>query len=266
MRVHQRDPGIVEGHVEELALARAGPLEERHQHPDRGVEPGAEVDQRDADPGAIDHAVDREHADHRLDHGVVTRQAAHRAVGAEAADPAVDQAREARPQHVCVAQAPLLHGARLEVLDQHVRALEQAQQHVAALGLGQIEPEGALVAVDADEVGGVVRFVERRPPIAHLVALGRLDLDHLGAMVAQDLGAVRPTQHARQIEHEQAVERAFGHVPVRPSLNRRIGQIALGQHVVGRVGTIDRKAVLGQAGLVDGILDGIRIGVLHQLG
>ena len=49
--MHQRDAGIVEGHVDELALARARPLHQRHQHRDRGVEPGADVDQRNADPG-----------------------------------------------------------------------------------------------------------------------------------------------------------------------------------------------------------------------
>ena len=56
-----------------------------------------------------------------------------------------------------------------------------------------------------------MRLVERRPPVAHLVALRRLDLDDLGAVVAQDLGAVRPAQHPGEIEHEDPVERALGH-------------------------------------------------------
>ncbi len=56
-----------------------------------------------------------------------------------------------------------------------------------------------------------MRLVERRPPVAHLVALGRLDLDDLGAMVAQDLGAIRPAQYAREVEHQNPVEGARGH-------------------------------------------------------
>ena len=60
--------------------------------------------------------------------------------------------------------------------------------------------------------------VERRPPVAHLVALGRLDLDHLGAVIAQDLGAVWPAQHPGQIDHpdagERAVARSVAHVDI----------------------------------------------------
>ena len=65
----------------------------------------------------------------------------------------------------------------------------------AALGTREVEAVRAIVAVDADEVRRVT-VPERRPPVAHLVALGRLDLDHLGAEVAEELGAVRPAQDA----------------------------------------------------------------------
>jgi hypothetical protein len=41
---------------------------------------------------------------------------------------------------------------------------EQLHQHVAALGLGEVEGDGALVAVDAGEVGGDAFLVERRAP------------------------------------------------------------------------------------------------------
>ena len=103
-----------------------------------------------------------------------------------------------------------------------------------------------------------MRLVERRPPVAHLVALGRLDLDDLGAMVAQDLGAIRPAQHPGEVEHEDPVERACGHGRGQPGLDRRIGQVALGEHIVGRVRAIDRKAAERQAGLVDRVLDRVR--------
>ena len=139
VRVHQRDARVVECHVNELALSRTRPLHHCHQHCDRRVEAGPDVDERNADPRrpAVGlrvrrHAVDREHADHRLDHRIVARQAAHRTLGAETADPAVDQAREAFLQDGLVAKAPLLHRARLVVLDQDIGALQQAQQHLAA--------------------------------------------------------------------------------------------------------------------------------------
>ena len=108
---------------------------------------------------------------------------------------AAELSRLGRQRRGLVAEAPLLHGAGLVVLDQDVGVLEQAQEHALALGPAQIETERALVAVDADEVGSVLAGIEGRAPVAHLVALRRLDLDDLGAVVAQDLGGVWPAQH-----------------------------------------------------------------------
>ena len=46
--MHERDAGVEEGRVDELATARAVALLERHQHADRGEQAGADVDERDA--------------------------------------------------------------------------------------------------------------------------------------------------------------------------------------------------------------------------
>jgi hypothetical protein len=52
---------------------------------------------------------------------------------------------------------------------------------------------------------------EGRAPAAGVVAAaGALDLDHLGAEVGQGLGAPGPGQHARQVEHAHAIQRARG--------------------------------------------------------
>ena len=111
-----------------------------------------------------------------------------------------------RAQHL-VADAPFVERARLEILDQHVGALEHLHQHRApALG-GEVEPDRALVAVDADEIGRVFAM-ERRAPVAHLVAGGRLDLDHVGAVIGEDLRAVGPAENPRQIDHAQSGHRA----------------------------------------------------------
>jgi hypothetical protein len=91
---------------------------------------------------------------------------------------------------------------------------EQLQQHLAALGPGEIERDRALVAVDAGEVGRDALPVERRAPGARLVALRRLDLDHVGAMVGQHLPAVGTAQHARQVDNFQAVQSARHLVPL----------------------------------------------------
>src|SRR3546814_19516395 len=53
---------------------------------------------------------------------------------------------------------------------------------------------------------GVAALVEGRPPVAHLVALRRLDLDDVGAVVAEQLRAVRPAEHAGAVDDLEAGE------------------------------------------------------------
>ena len=152
-------------------------------------------------------AVDAEPAGHRLEDRVVSRVAAQRTGRSEPADPAVDEARKARLQRLLVPEAPFLERPGLEVLDQDVRLLEQSQQHLAAFRPREVEPERALVSVDADEVRGVA-VLERRPPVAHLVALRRLDLHDLGAVIGEHLRAVRPAEHPRQVDDDEPGEGA----------------------------------------------------------
>ena len=112
------------------------------------------------------------------------------------------EAREFRAQHV-VADAPFVERARLEILDQDVGGLQHLHQHGAAAFGGEVEADRALVAVDADEIGRVL-LVEGRAPVAHLVAGRRLDLDHVGAVVGEDLRAIGAAEHAREVDHAQA--------------------------------------------------------------
>src|ERR1700733_12638768 len=46
-----------------------------------------------------------------------------------------------------------------------------------------------------------------RRPAAQLVAAGRLDLDHPGAGVGEELARVRPGDPGRQLEHDDVIER-----------------------------------------------------------
>ena len=77
------------------------------------------------------------------------------------------------------------------------------KQHCAPAFGGEVEPDRALVAVDADEIGRVF-LVEWRAPVAHLVAGRRFDLDDVGAVVGEDLRAIGAAEHAREIDHAQA--------------------------------------------------------------
>ena len=48
VRMHEGDARVEQGRVDELAETRAVAFLERHQHPDRGEQAGADVDQRNA--------------------------------------------------------------------------------------------------------------------------------------------------------------------------------------------------------------------------
>ena len=207
VRVHQRDSAVIQGHVDELAQAGAFTLRQRHQNGHGRIQPGAHVHHGHAQSRRIaaSLAIDAEPPRHGLHDGVVARIAAQRTIGAKAADPAVYQARKPRPQNLLIPKAPLLHGTWLEVLQQDVGALEQTQQHLARLGLRQIQPEGTLVAVDTDVVGGIA-IVERRAPVPGFIAARRFDLEYFGAVIGQHLGTIRPAQHPGQVDDLLATE------------------------------------------------------------
>ena len=103
--------------------------------------------------------------------------------------------------------------ADLEVLDDDVAAGDQAACQVLAFFLGEVEGDGALVAVGAQEIGAfpgvftVGILDEGGAPGPGIVAVnGALHLDHLGPQVAEDLGATRPGQDTREIENANTVE------------------------------------------------------------
>src|SRR5262249_34837871 len=84
---------------------------------------------------------------------------------------------------------------------------QEAEEQLASLGVAQVERDALLVAVEGEEDDG--HAVDFGIPVTALVAaLRRLHLDHLGAEVAQDRGAERPGEEARQVEDTDAGERA----------------------------------------------------------
>ena len=110
-----------------------------------------------------------------------------------------------RAQHV-LADAPFVERARLEILDQDVGLLQHLHQHGPPAFGGKVESDRALVAVDADKIGRVL-VVEGRSPVARFVAGRRLDLDHVSAVVGEDLRTIGAAEHARQIDHAQSGHR-----------------------------------------------------------
>jgi hypothetical protein len=117
-----------------------------------------------------------------------------------------------------VVQPPLPQRARPEVLDHDVAAGGERPDQLLAFGVAQVQRDRPLVAGDGRPPQALP--IDRLPPAAHRVAaFDRLDLDDLGAVVAQQLPGEGPGDQAAHLQHAGARERAghFGGSRIAPS-------------------------------------------------
>ena len=140
----------------------------------------------------------------RLHDHVVGRLVAIRAVLAEARDGAPDQLGILAAQLVG-AQPEAGEHARPVVLDHHVAGGREPPHQLDAFRGLEVDHDAALVAVERDEIDAVGTD-EMRLHGARQIALRRLQLDDLGAEIAQHLRAIRPRQDLRHVEDEQALQ------------------------------------------------------------
>ena len=117
--------------------------------------------------------------------------------------------------------------------------------------VAEVQRHAALVAVDAQEIAGRADLlVEGRAPVAHLVALRRLDLDDLGAVIGQPLRAERSAEDPRQVDDPDAVERAHPRSPlcdaVRPPAPDAAGEFGI--EAAARAGAISPRMRASRAG------------------
>ena len=188
-RGQHRVDGVVHRHLDDLPPSGALALEQGRGDRREQVDAAGEVDERGAGLGRrpVGLSGGRGAAGHRL-HGDV--HGGHVRVGTGgpvALAGGHDQARVAR-QQPRRAELQALHGARREVLDEHVGGLDQVEQRLAA-GVGlQVEHHAALVGVEHHELVGLDRVVRAE---AQRLTAGRLDLDHVGAQLCEQQPAVR---------------------------------------------------------------------------
>ena len=103
-------------------------------------------------------------------------------------------------------EPPALHHAGPEVLDQHVGVRDEALEQLAALGPAEVERDGALVA--RDDLPPQAVAVLAVAVGARGVAARVLDLDHVGAVVAEQHRGDRRGVDRAQVEHADAVRAA----------------------------------------------------------
>ena len=147
-------------------------------------------------------------AGQRLHDHVVGRLVAIRAVLAETADRGIDDTRIELGDAIVV-DAVFGGPARPHVLDNNIAVGGEAAHQLLPFLCPQVDRDALLVAVDRVEIGAVGPDEVGRQA-SRIVAGDLLDLDHLRAEVAQNLGRERTRQERRQIEHLDVAENAFG--------------------------------------------------------
>ncbi len=223
------DLGVEERAVDILPLPGPLRMAQGREHGGRRIDASEQVAQGDADLGglAIGLAGNAHEPAHALGHEIVAAALRIGAELSEARDRAINEARllGGKTREV---EAVFGKAAHLVVLDHHIRLKGEAAHQGRPLRLREIDGDGALVAVGAQEVCALARLVvafglhEGRAPNASVVALPRrLHLDDVGPQVGQNLRAPRPGQHPRQIEHLDPVQRmrarACDAAPINPN-------------------------------------------------
>ena len=98
-------------------------------------------------------------------------------------------------------------------MDEGIGAFDHLQERRARRLVLEVEAKRALVAVHVEIGRAHARRLARLADVAHRVALRRLDLDDVGALVGQQHGAVGPEDDVGEVDDPDAFERA-GHCPV----------------------------------------------------
>ena len=195
---------VEQGTVDMLPLPRLLGMAKGHQDADGRIETGRQVRDRNAglDRRPIGLACDAHHPAHGLSDKVIAGPVGIGTILTKARDRAIDQARIDRRQGLIV-EAVTLQPANLEVLNDNIGLRRQFADQVRPLEIGKIYGQRPLIAVGRQVIGALARHrlarVQRgdgRTPGAGIVPPARrLNLDHIGPEIGEDLGAPRPCQH-----------------------------------------------------------------------
>ena len=205
--LHAVEHRLVQRDVDDLAGAAALHVMQREQRADHAVQRSDRVAEREvrARRRSVGKARDVAHAADPFGDGGESRPLAIRPGLSVAGDAHEDELRVVARERV-PAEVPLLERAGAEILDHDLRAAGEAPHDLLPLGTAQVAGHGFLVpGLHMPPERGAVPDAA---PLAQGVALARrLDLDHLGAEVAQRLGAERPGDERAELKHPDTGKR-----------------------------------------------------------
>ena len=199
----RRQQGRQQRHLDELPLPRRVAMPQRREHADGSMQTGDDVDERDAD---LRRLAGRPGHRHEATDGLHEQVVPGQRRLTETGDRYVDDVRVPLA-HLLIPEPQPRHRPRQEILDDDVGARHEIACGGEIVRLAKIPELAALVAVDRQEVRRLPVLGERRTPGARVVtAVRALDLDDVGAQVAEQHRRVRAGQDAAEVGDEQAVE------------------------------------------------------------
>jgi hypothetical protein len=149
------------------------------------------------------------HPAETLDNRVERRGISARPPGAETMNRTINNFR-IHLADIGVTHAQPISHARAIVFDHRVAFRRQHPHEISRVVLLQIDNDAALVAIEGEETCRDAVFARDADP-PRRVALRWLDLDNIGAQIAEGLGAERAGDHLRKIQDTEASQRSFGH-------------------------------------------------------
>ncbi len=200
---------FVERRVDILPAAGLLLVAQREQHADATVEAGEIVAQRrraGRHRGALGHAGEIGQTAHRMRDAGKPGAVLVRTSLAIAGDAQHDQSRVQLVQDFPT-DAPFLHGAGTEVLDQDVGLEGQILEHPNAFGPMQVDRHRLLVASLADPDQRVAARRGRAEVAAGVAAQRVLDLEHFGTELAEDAGTVGAGDDGGDVDDTDAGQR-----------------------------------------------------------
>ena len=149
-------------------------------------------------------------AGERLNDGIVNPLMRIGTVFAKTADGHIDQLL-VEFAHYRLSKTHALHRSGSKVLQQHIGAFGQIKQNLFTFVRFKVYRDRLLTAVAGKKRSG--DFIDGWPNMAHLLTRGRLDLNHLCALVGQHHGRYWPRHHAGEIQYLDALQCAHAPPP-----------------------------------------------------
>ena len=196
---HKSGKSFVHRHVDQAAAPGHGAPVQRGKHGAGQAHAGDLVGEQALHKAghAVVAGIEGGQARRSLDH-VVDGRSVGTGVGlGKAGGGAIQDARVDRSDRL-VGEVQPVHRAAPDVVDEHVSRTDELAQHGAPVRRFEVDGDRTLAAVEIEEnAAHAVRC--DRTGVAHDVALGRLDLDDVGAVVGEDLRGQRPEHHRREV-------------------------------------------------------------------